>query len=169
MSLSEADIWIRKLDMLPLPEEGGWYRETYRSDEFIPKHCLPERFSDRRTFATSIYYLLKSDEFSAFHRINQEEIWHFYMGSSLRLHIIDKIGNYSTAVMGPDIDNGAHFQFTINRGDLFAAEVIEADHFSLVGCTVAPGFEFDDFQVPDRKDLIKRYPEHAVIIERFTR
>ncbi|NMG57193.1 cupin domain-containing protein [Geitlerinema sp. P-1104] len=82
--------WIETLDLVPLPEEGGLYRELYRSDELIPQSALPERFGGDRTYCTSIYYLLENPEFSAFHRIQQEEIWHFYEGSPLTLFITEE-------------------------------------------------------------------------------
>ena len=134
--MKDAEQWIKELDMSPLPEEGGWFKEVYRSEEYIPKDSLPDRFSGKRTFSTSIYYLLKSDEISAFHRIKQDEIWHFYEGSSLTIHIIDQNGAYKQIKLGRDLDSGESFQATIEKGNLFAATVNQQDSFSLVGCTV---------------------------------
>ncbi len=167
--MKNADQWIEALDMSPLPEEGGWFKEVYRSKEFIPRNGLPERFPSKRTFSTSIYYLLEGSEFSAFHRIKQDEIWHFYAGSSLTLHIIDKTGTYKQIKLGPDFGSGESFQATINSGDLFAATVDQQDAFSLLGCTVAPGFEFEDFEAPDRSQLLKLYPAHKDLIVKLTR
>lgn len=164
-----AEEWIRDLDLSPLPEEGGWYREVYRSKEYISKNSLPDRFQSKRTFSTSIYYLLKGCDFSAFHRIKQEEIWHFYEGSSLTIHIIEKDGIYKQVKLGRDFDSGAVFQVVINKGDLFAATVNNKNSFSLVGCTVAPGFEFEDFEAPNRGQLLELYPEHKDIIRKLTR
>jgi predicted cupin superfamily sugar epimerase len=167
--MKNATQWIKDLNLIPLPEEGGWYRETYRSEEFIPKKGLPERFPSKRCYSTSIYYLLKSEEFSAFHRIKQDEVWHFYEGSNLTLHIIDQSGKYQAVIMGRDIDQGEYFQYTINKGDLFAATVNEKNRFSLVGCTVAPGFEFEDFEAPIRNKLLQLYPAHKQTIINLTR
>lgn len=169
-----AQDWIDALGLKPLPEEGGWYREVYRSDEAIPEAALPDRFGGPRCFATSIYYLLPGDEYSAFHRIRQEETWHFYTGSPLTLHVIDAEGAYRTITLGRDYASGEHLQTTIRRGDLFAATVDAPaydapDGFTLVGCTVAPGFEFADFEAPSRADLLAQYPEHESIIRRLTR
>ena len=166
--MRKAEQWIKELDMSPL-SEGGWFKEVYRSEEYIPKNSLPDRFPGKRTFSTSIYYLLKSDEFSAFHRIKQDEIWHFYEGSSLTIHIIDQSGTYKQIKLGRYLDRGETLQATIFRGDLFAATVNQQDSFSLVGCTVAPGFEFEDFEAPDQSRLLELYPEHKAVIKKLTR
>jgi len=164
-----AEQWIKYLELVPLPEEGGWFKEVYRSNEFIPKDSLPNRFPGKRTFSTSIYYLLKGSEFSAFHRIKQDEIWHFYEGSSLTIHIIDPDGNYTQTKLGRNFDQHERMQATINKGWLFAATVNQQVLYSLVGCTVAPGFEFEDFEAPSRKQLLELYPKHKKIIIELTR
>ncbi len=161
--------WIETLDLVPLPEEGGLYRELYRSDEVIPQSALPDRFGGDRTYCTSIYYLLENPEFSAFHRIQQEEIWHFYEGSRLTLFILTPQGNLSQQTLGRNVKAGERLQVVIRRGDLFAATVDEAGGYSLVGCTVAPGFEFADFEAPSRDTLLQAYPQHRDVIEQLTR
>ncbi len=165
----EAQQLIKDLGMSPLPEEGGWFKEVYRSKEVIPAKGLPARFAGERSFCTSIYYLLKGDEFSAFHRLRQDEIWHFYFGSSLTLHMIDLEGTYTQAKLGSDLQEGHCFQTTIDHGVLMAATVDRKDDFSLVGCTVAPGFEFQDFEAPDRQQLLDLYPQHKDVIAKLTR
>ncbi|MEM8844461.1 MAG: cupin domain-containing protein [Pseudomonadota bacterium] len=166
--MRNAEQWIEDLGMIPLPEEGGWFKEIYRSDEFIPKDSLPERFPSKRTYSSSIIYLLKSTEFSAFHRIKQEEIWHFYEGSSLTVHIIKQNREYEQVKLGRNLDRGESFQIVIRRGDFFAANVNDENTFSLVGCTVAPGFEFEDFEAPKRSALLELYPEHKDVIMKLT-
>ena len=167
--MPDAQHWIDALGLVPLPEEGGWYREVYRAAESIPQEALPERFSGARCFATSIYYLLPGNEFSAFHRIHQDETWHFYEGSALTVHLLDAEGAYRTLHLGRDPAAGEHFQATIPAGTLFAATVDDAEGFALVGCTVAPGFEFADFEAPSGARLLDRYPQHAALIRRLTR
>jgi hypothetical protein len=167
--LKPADFWIDKLEMTPLPEEGGMYKEVYRSEESIPKSALPIRFDGSRSYSTSIYYLLKHPEFSAFHRLKQEEIWHFYEGSPLTVHVIDQDGNYFCKRLGRDIDKDETLQLVIYAGWLFAAAVDQAGSYSLIGCTVAPGFEFDDFEAPSKNKLLESYPKHAEVIQKFTR
>jgi predicted cupin superfamily sugar epimerase len=153
--------WIEKLG-LERHREGGWFREVYRSSETIPNSALPDRFDGDRTFSTAIYFLLESDDYSALHRIRQDEIWHFYAGSPLTVHCIDSDGAYSKVHVGESP------MAVIPAGWLFGATVDVPGGFALLGCTVAPGFEFADFEMPARGDLIAAYPEHTAIIERLT-
>ncbi len=163
---------IKKLKLEKHPE-GGWFREIYRSGEKIKKEHLPERFTGSRDHSTSIYFLLTSGTFSAFHRIKSDEVWHFYEGSPVTIHMIDMAGEYSNVTLGRNIEIDEEYQYVIPHGVWFAAEVIaggsNADPYTLVGCTVAPGFHFDDFELGVRENMIKKYPEHKGIIEKFTR
>ena len=166
--MKDAEFWIRMLDLKMHPE-GGYFKEIYRSDEIISEKCLPQRFDGDRVFATCIYYLLYQTDFSAFHEINQDEVWHFYDGSSLTIHIIDQNGTYSHAKLGRDIENGETFQKVVRANSLFAAVVNDIESYSLVGCTVAPGFDYKDFKMPARNKLVDRYPKYKEIIEKFTK
>jgi predicted cupin superfamily sugar epimerase len=166
--MKDANDWIEKLGLQAHPE-GGFFKQTYKSHEFILKTALPERFSGDRAFSTGIYYLLNKNDFSAFHVINQDEMWHFYDGSPLTIHVIDKKGTYSKIKLGRDIDNGEQPQAVVKAGCFFAAEVNNKEWYSLVGCTVAPGFDFEDFQMPSRDKLIGMYPQHIKIIKMLTR
>lgn len=159
---------IDKLELLPHPE-GGFYKETYRSTGIISNNNLSTYISGDRNYATGIYFMLTSDSFSAFHRINQDEMWHFYKGSPLKLYIISEGGNYSNIIIGNNIENGEVPQFTVKARDWFASEVINTNAYSLVGCTVAPGFDFKDFVLPERALLLKKFPQHSEIITRLTR
>jgi predicted cupin superfamily sugar epimerase len=165
--MKDADYWIEKLGLQKHPE-GGYFKETYRSNEIILKQALPARFNGDRVFSTCIYFLLNKKEFAAFHVIQQDEVWHFYEGSSLTIHIIDPKGDYSTVKLGRDIENGESLQAVVRAGCWFAAAVDNKEAFSLVGCTVAPGFDFADFKIADRKKLVDLYPEHKDIIEKYT-
>ena len=162
-----ADYWIKKLGLKRHPE-GGYFKETYRSSEVILKHALPARFNGDRVFSTCIYFLLDKKEFSAFHVIQQDEVWHFYEGSSLTIHIIDQKGEYTTVKLGKNIKDGESFQAVVRAGCWFAAAVKNTESYSLVGCTVAPGFDFADFKMADRNNLVELYPEHRDIIEKYT-
>jgi predicted cupin superfamily sugar epimerase len=166
--MKDARYWIDKLDLAP-HVEGGYFKETYRSAENIDKHALPERFSGDRSFYTAIYFLLHDNDFSAFHRIKQDELWHFYMGDPLIVHIINRQGTYSQIKLGMNFDNGEIFQAMVPSGSWFGANLQAPDSFALVGCTVAPGFEFSDFEIAERDVLVDLYPEHRQIIERLTR
>ncbi|GAA3626685.1 cupin domain-containing protein [Flavivirga jejuensis] len=159
---------VDKLELQPHPE-GGYFKEVYRSGGLINEENLGEGFTGQRNYATSIYFLLTSDSFSAFHRIRQDEIWHFYKGAPIKLHIISDAGIYSNTIIGNDIEKGQNPQFVVKAKDWFAAEVIDENAYALVGCTVSPGFDFSDFELPKRDILISRYPEHKNIITALTR
>ena len=167
MSVLVTDI-IETLELQPHPE-GGYFRETYRSDEIIPQEALPSVFDGSRNYSTSIYYLLQSGDFSAFHKIRQDEIWHFYLGSPVELYMISETGLLTKTIVGNDVGNGQVPQFIVPKDYWFAAFVKEKNSYSLVGCTVAPGFDFRDFTMASRKALIELFPKHQDIITRFTR
>lgn len=159
---------ISGLNLEPHPE-GGFFRETYRSKGEISKENLADSYSGNRNYSTCIYFLLTSDNFSAFHKINQDEIWHFYDGTPIRLHIISNDGTYSNQLIGSDIRNGQTPQFIVKGGSWFAAEVENENSYSLIGCTVSPGFSFDDFKLASRNELINMFPENKEVILRLTR
>ena len=164
----EIEKIVKQLQLLPHPE-GGYYKETYRSNGEISPEALGEPFETTRNYSTCIYFLLTSENFSAFHRINQDEIWHFYDGSPLRLHIISKDGSYSHHLIGNRLSKGEEPQFVVNAGDWFAAEVVDSNAFTLLGCTVSPGFSFEDFELAKREELSAQFPTHRNIIEALTR
>jgi len=154
--------------MKPHPE-GGFYKETYRSDGMIPKEVLQQGFSGNRAYSTAIYFLLTSENFSAFHRIKQDEIWHFYGGSPLYVHVIDLKGSYTRHAVGMDLDQGESPQLIVPAGCWFASSVKNTEGYSFVGCTVSPGFDFKDFELATRNVLIHKFPEHTELISRYTR
>jgi hypothetical protein len=158
---------IEQLELVKHPE-GGWYRETYRSDEVIQKTALPGRFANDRPVSTAIYFLLQSGDKSALHRIKSDEIWHFYSGDSLIVHVITPQGEYYPLNLGSNITAGETFQCVVPAGCWFGAEVSGVG-YSFVGCTVAPGFDFDDFEMGNRDDLLKEFPNHKEIVQRLTR
>ncbi|MDJ0645604.1 MAG: cupin domain-containing protein [Flavobacteriaceae bacterium] len=159
---------IKQLNLQPHPE-GGYFKETYRSEGEITIDNLETSYSGKRNYSTCIYFLLTSNSFSAFHRIHQDEVWHFYKGSPILLHLISKKGDYSNITIGADLTSNQVPQFVVPGGFWFAAEVMDTDSFSLVGCTVAPGFHFDDFELLERDELISKYPQHQEIITKLTR
>lgn len=165
--MRNAEYWVKNLGLEAHPE-GGFFKEIYRSAESIAKEALPERFNGDRVFSTSIYYLLDNDNVSLFHRIKQDEVWHFYEGDSLTIHCISTDGQYLKKLLGKNIEAGELFQVIVRAGDYFAAEVNDKSSFGLVGCTVSPGFDFEDFELPSREDLLNAFPEHQKTIERFT-
>jgi len=164
--MHRADQLIESLQLLPHPE-GGYFRETYRSEELI--EGLPERYhGTSRNMGTSIYFLLKGHQCSTFHKLLSDEIWHYHEGSGLKLYIIDSKGNLTTPILGNDLLNGEHYQLVVPLNCWFGAAPMDPKGYSLVGCTMAPGFDFSDFRLADRKDLLEAYPQHASIIKSFT-
>ncbi len=163
-----ADYWIEQFKLIR-HEEGGYFREIYRSAETIPEANLPDRFDGSRAFSTSIYFLLKENDFSAFHQLKADEIWHFYAGSTLTIFAINAQGILSQIILGEDFDNGEVFQAVVPAGHWFAAKVNNPDSYALVGCTMAPGFEYQDFKLGKRKELIKEFPQHKALIDELTR
>lgn len=158
----KVDQLISELGLSPHPE-GGYFKETYRSNLVIQTE------SGVRQASTGIYYLLENDDFSAFHRIKSDEMWHFYAGSPLEVHSIDQEGNHLRRVLGLDIANGQQPQFVVPSGHWFGSRIQNDTGFSLVGCTVAPGFDFADFEIARAEDLLLMYPTHSEIIHSLTR
>ena len=156
-----------KLDLQPHPE-GGFYKETYRSEGIIENQALPESYQGDRNYSTCIYFMLISGNFSAFHRIHQDEIWHFYEGSPVELHTLSEQGEHKQHIIGSDVLEGEVPQLVVPGGHWFASKVIHPDHYSLVGCTVSPGFDFSDFELAVRSELTKTFPQHSGLIDAFT-
>ena len=152
----DAAWWIERLSLTEHPE-GGCYRETYRAGPV-----------DGRCASTAIYYLLRSDEVSRLHRLRSDEVFHFYVGSPLTVHAIHADGRYEALILGRDPDRGQTMQAVVPGGSWFGATVAGRETFALVGCTVAPGFEFADFETADRALLVERWPQHRALIERLT-
>lgn len=163
-----AAYWIEKLGLQPHPE-GGYYRQTYRASLELAQQALPPQFTGPRAASTAIYFLLQGDDFSAFHRLRSDELWHFYLGRSMVVHVIEDDGQYSRIHLGSDPEAGQALQAVVRAGCWFASQVLGGDSFALVGCTVAPGFEFDDFELAKRQELVRRFPQHRELIERLTR
>lgn len=154
-----ADYWIRQLQLTP-HVEGGAFRELYRSS----LTSTPAGFPGERPYSTSIYFLLQQGQFSAFHKIKSDELWHFYYGDALIIYEIDQQGNMITHKLGNNPDKGESFQILIPAGNWFAARVAEGSEYTLCGCTVSPGFDFEDFELADKASLLAAYPQHETLI-----
>lgn len=166
--MNKAEQIAAALDMQAHPE-GGYYRETYRSQGMIGPQEDGNAFPAGRNFSTCIYFMLTAGNFSAFHRIRQDEIWHFYDGNPLELIMISPEGELSGHIMGPGILSGQLPQVVVPAGCWFAAALVPDGEYALVGCSVSPGFHFDDFELASRHDLSLQFPEHKTTIARFTR
>lgn len=163
-----ADYWIRELQLTE-HVEGGAFREVYRSTWLVAPTALPNTFDAPRHISTSIYFLLKQDQFSAFHRIKSDELWHFYYGDPLVIYEIEADGSLTEHLLGNDPAQGQQFQCVVKAGSWFASRVQHGGRYSLVGCTVAPGFDFADFELADRQALSQQYPAHGQLIGALTR
>lgn len=159
--------WIAQLKLTPHPE-GGYFRETYRSPEEIAPAHLPRRFSGSRSFSTAIYFLLQSHEMSALHRIRSDEIWHFHAGDTISVSVLHPDGRLDVLSIGPSPQRGDTLQGVVPAGCWFGARVRKPGQFALVGCTVAPGFDFRDFEMASRADLLKQFPQHSDTIMDLT-
>jgi uncharacterized protein len=160
------DRLIHKLALQPHPE-GGWYSQTHCSEERILRSNPDQTRAERRA-STAIYYLLRNSDYSAWHRIDADELWHFYLGDPLFIHVLKPHGELVTHILGNTLEqpDGA-FQVMVPAGHWFAAERTGPRGFSLAGCTVAPGFEFETFELGDIADLSRRYPRHQAVLQRL--
>ncbi len=164
----DAAYWIDRLQ-LTAHVEGGAFREIYRSDLVLPRQDLPAAFNGDRSASTSIYFLLAKGQFSAFHRIAADEVWHFYYGDPLLVHEITPDGQLTTHRLGSNPENGESFQTVVKAGSWFASLPSPGSEYGLVGCTVAPGFDFADFELADGAALSAEFPKHAELILQLTR
>jgi predicted cupin superfamily sugar epimerase len=167
MLLSAAAL-IHSLALQPHPE-GGYYKETYRSQGHIPGKALSEAFSGDRSYSTAIYFLLEGKGYSAFHRILSDECWHFYAGIPLHIYILLPSGELQTVILGNDPTMGAVFQAVVPAGCWFASRPSGPESYCLAGCTVAPGFDFSDFEMAGARALTAEYPAHADLIRELCR
>jgi hypothetical protein len=160
------DELIRRLGLEPHPE-GGFFSETYRSAQRVIRDG-DDGSAQTRSASTAIYYLLCDGAHSAWHRIKSDEVWHFYAGEPLNVHVLDETGALVTHKLGNALTHAdAVFQAVVPAGLWFAAECTDPATFALVGCTVAPGFEFSEFELADAGVLKARHPQHAALIERL--
>ncbi len=163
-----AEKIIEIFDMKTLPEEGGYYAETYRSDEIISENALPERYEKSRCFSTQILYLLTPDSFSKLHKVNTDEFFHFYMGDPVQMLQLYPDRTAETFILGSDILKGMKPQLLVKRNVWQGAHLVKGGKFALLGCSVAPGFEFEDFQPADKESLIKKHPDKIELIKKLT-
>lgn len=162
---ASAEEWAKALQLLPHPE-GGWYRETWRAKENIPHGALPSGFGGERSAGTCIYFLLRGGFPSRLHRIASDEIWHWYHGAPLSVHVLCDDGNYHELRLGSEPSAGQSFQAIVPAGAWFGAE--SQGDWSLCGCTVSPGFDFADFELGGKDDLLARFPSHRDLVDRLT-
>jgi uncharacterized protein len=166
MSEVSPDEIVKKLALTAHPE-GGYYKEVYRST-----HCLRgatlDSFDGDRNLSTAIYFMLEQGQKSVFHRIKSDEIWHHYLGQGLEIVELHEDGQVKITVLGKDILAGELLQYVVPAGVWFGARLAPNGRYALAGCTVAPGFDFGDFEMADRADLVRRHPNQKHIITMLT-
>ncbi len=163
-----ADALIRRLNLQPHPKEGGFFRETYRATEVWSAADLPARYGSGRHASTAIYYLLTPGTSSALHRLQTDEVFHFYLGSPVRMLQLLPDGTGGTVILGPDVLGDQQVQIVVPRGAWQGSLLEPGGDFALLGCTVAPGFEYVDYESGRREELLAQYPAFAELITRLT-
>ncbi|MFO0659184.1 MAG: cupin domain-containing protein [Polyangiaceae bacterium] len=160
----DTEALIRELGLAPHPE-GGHYRETFRSSQQL--NITAERV---RAASTAIYFLLPVGVFSALHKVSSDEVWHHYDGAPVELHMLTEAGHHEKVILGRDLSSGQRPQHVVPAGVWQAAVPLGGLYpHALCGCTVAPGFDFADFEMPSRAELVKRFPAHIAMIQSLTR
>lgn len=167
MAQHTAEYWIKHLHLVQ-HIEGGWFSEVYRSTLLLDPHHLPTAFTGQRNACTHIYFLLEQKGFSAFHRIQSDELWHFYDGDPLVIYEIEADGTLNEHKLGPHATKGQSFFCVIKAGNWFGSRVDDGGAYGLAGCTVSPGFDFADFEMAQKDNLIMTYPQHESLIRRMT-
>lgn len=164
-SKPDAKYLIEKFGLKPLPLEGGYFRETYRSDKKLSENVD----GGGKSVSTCIYFLLSDETFSAFHRLSSDEIWHFYAGDPVELQILDLTGELKVYCLSSSLSEDSAPQVVVKAGQWQAAALAEGGKFALLGCTVAPGFDFSDYEHGIRANLLRSFPQHSEAILRLTR
>jgi uncharacterized protein len=154
-----ADELKRLLNLEPHPCEGGWFVQTWRADETIPKIVLPERYPGERAAGTAIYYLLEPHTFSEMHRLASDEVFHFYLGDPVEMLQLWPDGSTRTVMLGHDIAAGMHVQHLVPKGVWQGSRLLPGGNFGLLGCTVSPGFDCSDYESGNREELVRQYPQ----------
>ncbi|MFC5528082.1 cupin domain-containing protein [Cohnella yongneupensis] len=160
------EYWISKLELTAHPE-GGHYKITYEAEEKISDQELSVKFKGQRLLYSSIYFLLQSQDFSRLHSLKSDELWYFHAGSSLTVHVIHEDGSYEEVQLGADLERGERLQYLVPKRAIFGSSVRDKDTYSLVGCMVAPGFDFQDFELFTQQELLAQYPQHSEVIRKL--
>ena len=156
------------LKMKPLPVEGGYFSETYRSKDALPASALPGSYPGERAISAAIYYMLTPDTFSALHRLRGDEIYHFYLGDPVEMLQLKPGGTGEAVLLGQDVAAGMRLQHVVPAGTWQGARLAPGGKFALLGTTMAPGFEFADFELGDRAMLSERFPQFREMIRQLT-
>jgi uncharacterized protein len=163
-----AEQIIERLKLVPLTIEGGYFRETYRAELTVPAAALPKDYVGDRTVSTAIYYLLTADTFSAIHIVKSDEVFHFYAGDPIEMLQLWPDGSARVVIIGNDLTAGHEPQLVVPAGVWQGCRLVRGGEWALMGCTVAPGFDYADFALADRAKLVAMHPDHSDMIEALT-
>lgn len=163
-----AENVIELLGLAPLPIEGGFFRRSYSSAERLPGATLPARYAGDRELCGAIYYLLRAADFSALHRLQTDEIYHFYLGDPVELLVLEPGGGHALHVLGPDLAGGQQVQLVVAHGSWQGSRVRPGGQFALLGTTMAPAYDQSDFELGRRADLAAQYPAAGELIAALT-
>ncbi|HAD82528.1 MAG: hypothetical protein A2509_01550 [Candidatus Edwardsbacteria bacterium RIFOXYD12_FULL_50_11] len=169
MTTNSPEEMIKLLNLKPLEIEGGYFRETYRSEEILSKEVLPSWYQSDRCISTAIYYLLTPENYSALHKVNSDEIFHFYLGDPVQMLLLYPDGTGREVTLGQDIKSGQAVQLVVPRGVWQGASLQQGGRFALLGTTVSPGFEYQDYIQGQRQSLSPDYSKYARRIAELTR
>jgi predicted cupin superfamily sugar epimerase len=158
-----AEELIEKLGLRP-HKEGGWFAESWRAPERLAANALPPRYSGARSLSTAIYYLITPESFSRLHRLRSDEIFHFYLGYPVEFLLLGPKGKGTSIIVGPDVPAGHSPQLVVRRGTWQGARLLPGGKFALLGTTMAPGFDHDDYEAADADSLSREYPAAAASI-----
>jgi predicted cupin superfamily sugar epimerase len=165
-----ADEVKKLLGLKPHPREGGWYVRTYEAVELVAAEAFADgRYAGARRTGTAIYYLLEPDTFSEMHRLQSDEVFHFYAGDAVEMLQLREGGRGTTIVIGNDLLRGQRPQAMVERGVWQGSRLVKGGRWALLGCTVSPGFEFEDYEDGERAVLCAGWPEFAEKIKALTR
>jgi uncharacterized protein len=157
------------LHLEPHPREGGWFVQTWRAEEMIPREALPSRYPESRAAGTAIYYLLEPETFSEMHRLASDEVFHFYLGDPVEMLQLSPDGTGRRVVLGSELAAGMSVQATVPQGVWQGSRLISGGRFALLGCTVSPGFDYADYESGMRDELVRAWPEWTEMIGKLTR
>jgi len=160
---------IERLKLVPLTIEGGYFRETYRAELSVPVGALPSDYKGDRNVSTAIYYLLTPETFSAIHIVKSDEVFHFYAGDPIEMLQLWPDGSARVMIISNDLAAGHEPQLVVPAGVWQGCRLVRGGEWALMGCTVAPGFDYADFALGDRTELIASYPGHTGMIEALTK
>ncbi len=158
----------QQLGLIAHPE-GGFYIQTYKSSDMVAKPCLDARYSGARATGTCIYYLLEPGDFSEMHRLQSDEIFHFYLGDPVEQLQLWPDGSSRVVILGTDLGRGQVPQHVVPKNVWQGSRLVAGGNYSLLGCTVAPGFEFEDYESGLRDQLCQQYPGQSELIRALTR